>query len=267
MRFDFSARPEPRRLRRFVATTVAAAAFSAATIVAAAMTPVQAHTHGQAAARNSTPDNTLTAKEKADGWKLLFDGKTTNGWRVYKKQGTPEGWKAVDGVLTRVAEEGDLISVDEYANFELSIDWRIPEGANSGIFFHGIEKDDGPIYYSAPEYQLLDDQRHPDAKNGPTHQCGANYDLIAMSKPVCKPAGEWNTTRLVVRGPHVEHWLNGEKVVEYELWSDAWKELVAKSKFKQWPDYGMAKTGHLGLQEHGFKVEFKNIKIKTLPNT
>jgi hypothetical protein len=209
-------------------------------------------------------DNTLTAKEKTDGWKLLFDGTTTTGWRVYKKQGAPEGWKAVDGVLTRVSQEGDLITADQYENFELSIDWKIPEGANSGIFFHGIEKDDGPIYYSAPEYQLLDDDRHPDGKNGPTHQCGANYDLIAPSKKLCKAPGEWNTTRLIVRGPHVEQWLNGEKVVEYELWSDAWKALVAKSKFKNWADYGMAKKGYIGLQEHGFKVEFKNIKIKVL---
>jgi hypothetical protein len=218
----------------------------------------------QMASTKAGADNTLTAKEKADGWKLLFDGKTTDGWRVYKKQGAPVGWQAVDGVLTRVSQEGDLITADEYENFELTIDWKIPEGANSGLFFHGVESDKGPIYYSAPEYQLLDDDRHPDAKNGPTHQCGSNYDLIAPTKKLCKPIGEWNTSRIVVRGPHVEQWLNGEKVVEYELWSDAWKALVAKSKFKQWPDYGMAKTGHIGVQEHGFKVEFKNIKIKVL---
>jgi hypothetical protein len=218
----------------------------------------------QNTAKGAAADNTLTAKEKADGWKLLFDGKTTNGWRVYGKKGTPEGWKAVDGVLTRVAQEGDLITTDQYENFDLTIDWKIAEGGNSGIFYHGIEKEGQPIYYSAPEYQLLDNARHPDAKNGPSHQCGSDYDLIAFSKDVCKPAGEWNSSRIVIRGPHVEHWLNGEKIVEYELWSDAWKQLVAKSKFAKWPDYGMAKTGYIGLQEHGFKIEFKNIKIKVL---
>ncbi len=218
----------------------------------------------QNTAKGAAADNTLTAKEKADGWKLLFDGKTTNGWRVYGKKGTPEGWKAVDGVLTRVAQEGDLITTDQYENFDLTIDWKIAEGGNSGIFYHGIEKEGQPIYYSAPEYQLLDNARHPDAKNGPSHQCGSDYDLIAFSKDVCKPAGEWNSSRIVIRGPHVEHWLNGEKIVEYELWSDSWKQLVAKSKFAKWPDYGMAKTGYIGLQEHGFKIEFKNIKIKVL---
>jgi hypothetical protein len=245
---------------------VADAAKDAAKVTADAAKKTGKAMKKAASPASATADNTLTAKEKADGWKLLFDGKTTTGWRVYQKQGTPEGWKAVDGVLTRVDKEGDLITADQYENFELTIDWKIPEGANSGIFFHGVEKDGAPIYYSAPEYQLLDDDKHPDGKNGPTHQCGANYDLIAPSKKLCKPVGEWNTTRIVVHGPHVEHWLNGEKIVEYELWSDAWKELVAKSKFAKWPDYGIAKKGYIGLQEHGFKVEFKNIKVKVLPS-
>jgi hypothetical protein len=258
--------PSHRAWRRPLGQSIAylaVASLTAAGLVVANTTHTQAlAAHTQAA--KAAADNTLTAKEKSDGWKLLFDGKTTNGWRVYGKQGTPTGWKAVDGVLTRVDKEGDLMTADEYANFELSIDWKIQEGANSGIFFHGVEKPEQPIYYSAPEYQLLDDERHPDGKNGPTHQCGANYDLIAPSKKLCKAPGEWNTTRLIVRGPHVEQWLNGEKVVEYELWSDEWKALVAKSKFAKWPDYGMAKTGHIAVQEHGFKVEFKNIKIKVL---
>ncbi len=275
MRFNQPRRSkQPTRFQlRKSSTFLAAALLSAAGLLAATTSPTWAQppapAEGGKAARGTKPaavDNTLTAKEKAAGWKLLFDGKTTDGWRVYEKQGTPEGWKAVDGVLTRVSKEGDLITADEYENFVLSIDWKISEGANSGIFYHGIEKDNDPIYYSAPEYQLLDDDRHPDGKNGPTHQCGANYDLIAPSEKLCKPIGEWNTTRIIVRGPHVEHWLNGKKIVEYELWSDSWKQLVAKSKFSKWPGYGMAKKGHIGLQEHGFKVEFKNIKIKELPS-
>jgi hypothetical protein len=248
------------------ATSQVSARASAPTTASAASAGSMAAAPSVVAAK-AAADNTQTAKEKADGWKLLFDGKTTNGWRIYNKQGTPEGWKAVDGILTRVDKEGDLITTDQYESFDLTLDWKIAEGGNSGIFYHGIEKEGQPIYYSAPEYQLLDNERHPDAKNGPSHQCGANYDLIASSKDVCKAAGQWNASRVVIRGPHVEHWLNGEKIVEYELWSDPWKALVAKSKFAKWPDYGMAKTGHIGLQEHGFKIEFKNIKLKVLSST
>jgi 3-keto-disaccharide hydrolase len=218
-----------------------------------------AATHAQSA----PADNTLTAQEKAEGWKLLFDGKTTDGWRGYQKKDVPAGWKAVDGELARVGEGGDLVSIDEYTDFDLKIDWKIAPNGNSGIFYRGSESEER-MYYSAPEYQVLDNDGHPDAKNGPDRFAGANYALMAPSKQVCHPAGQWNSTRIVVRGAHVEHWLNGEKVVDYELWSPEWKKLVAASKFKAWPTYGMAKTGRIGLQDHGNAVAFKNIKIKVL---
>jgi hypothetical protein len=208
-------------------------------------------------------DNTLTAAEKAAGWKLLFDGKTTTGWRGYQKKEAPAGWTVVNGELTRTGEGGDLVTNDPYADFELAIDWKIAPKGNSGIFYRGLETEER-IYYTAPEYQVLDNDGHPDAKNGPDRFAGANYDLIAPAKNVCHPAGQWNSTRILVRGAHVEHWLNGEKVVEYEFWTPEWKALVANNKFKQWPSYGMAKAGLIGLQDHGDTVAFKNIKIRLL---
>ena len=230
----------------------------ALTTTSAALAPATQSAHAAHAA-----DNTLTAAEKAAGWKLLFDGKTTNGWRGYQKKDPPAGWTVVNGELTRTGEGGDLVTNDQYADFELAIDWKIAPKGNSGIFYRGLETEER-IYYTAPEYQVLDNDGHPDAKNGPDRFAGANYDLIAPSKNVCHPAGQWNSTRILVRGPHVEHWLNGEKVVEYELWTPEWKALVANNKFKQWPSYGTAKAGVIGLQDHGDTVAFKNIKIRIL---
>jgi Domain of Unknown Function (DUF1080) len=209
-------------------------------------------------------DNTLTAAEKADGWRLLFDGQTLSGWRGYGKKDVPPGWKVVDGAISRVDKAGDLITTDQFENFELQIDFKYTPKANSGIFYRGIEQEGKPIYHSAPEYQIVDDTGHPDVKNGKERTTASNYALIAPSKSVLKPAGEWNTAKIVVNGAHVEHWLNGEKVVEYELWSPEWKKLVAASKFKEWPEYGMAKKGHIAVQDHGDEVAFKNIKIKVL---
>jgi Domain of Unknown Function (DUF1080) len=212
-------------------------------------------------------ENTLTAAEKAEGWKLLFDGTTLNGWRGYRQTGVPDGWKVVDGTIARVGKGGDLVTADQFDNFELKIDFKISPRGNSGIFYRGVEKADGPIYHSAPEFQVLDNAGHPDAKNGPDRFCGANYALNAPTKDACKPAGQWNSARIVVNGAHVEHWLNGEKVVEYELWSPTWKKGVLASKFKEWPEYGMAKKGHIGIQDHGDEVAFRNIKIKPLKGT
>jgi hypothetical protein len=215
------------------------------------------------AAAVAAADNTLTAQEQSAGWKLLFDGKTTTGWRGYQQKTAPAGWQVVNGELTRTGEGGDLVSADQYADFELAIDWKIAPNGNSGIFYRGLETQER-LYYTAPEYQVLDNDGHPDAKNGPDRYAGANYALIAPSTQVCHPAGQWNSTRILARGAHLEHWLNGEKVVEYELWSPEWKALVANSKFKQWPSYGLAKSGYIGLQDHGNAVAFKNIKIRVL---
>jgi hypothetical protein len=197
------------------------------------------------------------------GWTTLFDGKTLTGWQGYKGKELGPGWKVVDGVLVLDGKGGDLVSAKEYGNVELSLDFKIAEGGNSGIMYRVTTEGEAP-YYSGPEYQILDNERHADAKNGPDRLTGANYDLIAPSKNICHPAGHWNSTRILVRGAHVEHWLNGEKVVEYELWTPEWKTLVANNKFKQWPSYGTAKAGVIGLQDHGDTVAFKNIKIRIL---
>ena len=156
--------------------------------------------------------NTLTAAEKKDGWKLLFDGKTTTGWRGWKQQTAPDGWKAVEGALTRVDKAGDLITVDQYASFDLTFDWRIAKNGNSGVFFHVAEAPDLPnTFTTGPEYQLIDNDGHPDAKNGPDRWAAANYALHPPVNAVPKPIGEWNQSRILVNGPHVEHWLNGDE--------------------------------------------------------
>ncbi len=213
--------------------------------------------------------NTLTTQEKADGWALLFDGTTTQGWRGYKKETMPEGWKIVDGALTLSGPRaGDIITKDQYENFDFRFEWKISKNGNSGVFYLVQEAPElQNTYNSGPEYQVLDNLGHPDAKNGPDRFAGANYALQAPTKDVTKPIGQWNQGRIVKNGARVEHWLNGEKVVEYELWSDAWKAQVAASKFNTMPAYAKAKKGHLALQDHGDAVSFRSLKIKRLPGS
>jgi hypothetical protein len=198
-----------------------------------------------------------------DGWATLFDGKSLAGWRAFNSEQPPAGWEVKDGVLARTGRGGDLMTVRQFGSFELELDFRISEGGNSGIMYRVTTEGQAP-YWSGPEYQILDNERHADAKNGPDRLTAANYDLIAPSASVSKPAGEWNIARIVVKGNHVEHWLNGTKVVEYEFGSPAWTTMVAESKFKAWPIYGKAARGHIVLQDHGDLVEFRNIRIKDL---
>jgi hypothetical protein len=211
--------------------------------------------------------NRLTPAERAAGWRLLFDGNTTSSWRGYNMEAMPAGWQVVDGALVRVGSGGDIVTKEKFRNFELKLEWRLdpasPDPGNSGIFFRAVESS-SPIYHSAPEVQILDDQKHGDGKSELT-SAGSNFALHAAPRGVVKPVGEWNAVRLVVNGNHVEHWLNGRKIVEYELGSPAWKQLVANSKFKEWPEYGSAREGHIGLQEHGSYVAFRNVKIRVLP--
>jgi hypothetical protein len=206
--------------------------------------------------------NTLTAEERAAGWRLLFDGESLEHWRGYGRDDMPYGWRAVDGALTRVDSGGDIVTREQFGDFELSLDWMVRERGNSGIFFRGVETD-GPIYMTAPEMQILDDERHPDGQSELT-SAGANYGLHPAPRGVVHAAGDWNTARVLVRGNHVEHWLNGRKIVEYTLHSDEWKALVAGSKFADWPRYGQAARGHIGLQDHGDWVAFRNIKLREL---
>jgi len=206
--------------------------------------------------------NTLTAGEKAGGWRLLFDGTSLAGWRGFKSDKAPEGWKAVDGVLTREGKGGDLLTVEEFGDFELSLEWKIEKSGNSGIFYRGVE-DSSAIYWSAPEMQILDNAGHSDGKN-PSRTAGSNYDLHTPVRDVTKPLGEWNEARILAKGAHVEHWMNGVKLLEYELWSPDWEARVKASKFAPHPSYGRAKKGHIGLQDHGNPVWFRNIKIRPL---
>ena len=208
--------------------------------------------------------NTLTARETADGWTLLFDGRTTTGWRGYKQQTMPAGWSVQNCTLTKSTETEDIVTTGEYGDFELEVDWKIGTGGNSGIFYRGTEEYDH-VYWSAPEFQLLDDANAPDGKSRLT-AAGSDYGLYPSPAGIVKPAGEWNTTRIIVKGAHVEHWLNGQKVVEYELWSPDWEAKVKASKFKDYPNYGMARRGYIGIQgDHDGALTLRNIRIRELP--
>jgi hypothetical protein len=215
-------------------------------------------------AQNNTTVNMLSSDELAQGFRLLFDGTSTNGWRGYRRATMPEGWAAVNGALTRVSQTSDIISVDEYENFELRLSWRIPPGGNSGIMYH-VTEEGAAVYTSGPEMQVLDDSGHADGRNRLT-SAGSDYGLYAAPAGIVHRAGEWNDVRIIVRGPHVEHWMNGVKVVEYELWSDDWTHKVQASKFAQWPEYGLAHRGHIALQgDHDGAVAYRSIRILVLP--
>nr|WP_321353647.1 DUF1080 domain-containing protein [uncultured Draconibacterium sp.] len=211
-------------------------------------------------------ENTLTTQEIEDGWELLFDGKTTNNWKTFNG-GAVTGWKIIDSELhnSGVGSDhgGDIITKKQYANFELYLEWKVTPQSNSGVFYHVQEGLTNAIYESGPEYQLIDDKGWPDNLEAWQHS-GANYGMSAPENAKVKPINEWNTTRIIVDGPHVEHWLNGTQVVEYELWTDQWEENKADSKWADAPNYGMAKTGHIGLQDHGGLTMFRNIKIREL---
>jgi len=208
------------------------------------------------------PQNFLTDEERAAGWRLLFDGRTTAGWRGYRKDHFPEGWVVKDGCLVRVGPGGDICTVEQFDDFELKLEWRISAGGNSGIFFRVSEQYRWP-WESGPEMQVLDNAEHPDGRN-PKTSAGANYGLHAPLRDVTRPVGFFNQVRIVADGPHVEYWLNGVKVVSYELGSPQWQALVASSKFAKMPHYGRVHKGHIVLQDHGDKVWYRNIKIRKL---
>jgi len=214
---------------------------------------------------NKQKDNTLSKKEKKEGWVLLFDGESTKGWRIYQNK-KADDWDVKNGELyckvEGVTNRADLITTDQYENFELQIDWKIAPKENSGIIYM-VTEDNPASYLSGPEYQLIDDIGYPD-KLSDKQLSGANYDMNAPSAKVSKPAGEYNHTKIVINNGHVEHWLNGTKVVDYQLWTDEWKKLKAISKWKDVKPYGMSKKGYIALQDHGGGVAFKNIKIKPL---
>lgn len=237
-------------------------------VLISACTQKENNTNDSQLENHNNQDNTLTQSEKEEGWQLLFDGKSMENFRGFRKAEVPSAWQVEDGAITLAGQGGgDLITKDQYKNFELSIDWKISEGGNSGIMYH-VSEDTvyHNTYNSGPEMQVLDDERHPDAKKGVNgnRKAGALYDLIPLSTPAVNPAGQWNTARLSVKDGHVEHWLNGKKVVEYEIGSPKWDSLVQESKFASMKGFGREEQGHIALQDHGHKVWFKNIKIRVL---
>jgi hypothetical protein len=232
---------------------------------------------GTAAAGPDAPAavNRLTPEEEAAGWRLLFDGTTTVGWRGYNQDAFPtEGWHVDDGNL--VVQEtgtdeaglgGSIITEEQFDSFELTLEFKLAPVANSGVLYRVVEREGAEIWHDAPEFQVIDDQAYIDMGtiDMRTHLTGDNYDLHAAPERASRPIGEWNQVRILVDGNHVEHWLNGQQTVEYDLLSPEWETLVAKSKFAGYPGYGRAPRGHIGLQDHGHEVRYRNIKIRPRP--
>ncbi len=197
-------------------------------------------------------------------WHSMLQDHSAPDWRGWKEAGLPAGWHVAGGVLSKDGDVDDLVTTREYTSFELELEWKIGKEGNSGVFYRGTREYDH-IYWSAPEYQLLDDANTEDGKS-PLTAAGSDYALYGVPPKVVKPFGEWNKTRLVVRGNHVEHWLNGVKVVEYEFGSEDWKKRVAASKFSKYPHYGLATSGLIGLQgDHPGALAIRNIRIRELP--
>lgn len=228
--------------------------------------------------------NTLTPAEEAEGWRLLFDGETFDGWRGLGRDEVPtQHWVIQDGTIHKIPadqvpvqadgqplEGGDLMTVDTFENFELTFEWKISEAGNSGVKYNVSEEMstsyDPPYAALGFEYQILDDQGHPDAQNGPTRMAGALYDIFPPSEDkVLMPVGEWNKSRIVFRGLHGEHWLNGVKVVEFDLDSPEFREAFEASKYRDIPNFAEKRAGHIVLQDHIDAVWFRNLKIRELP--
>ena len=217
--------------------------------------PACAPSSGAAASETMTADTS--------SWRSLMGPDLAELWRGYRADSIPSAWHLVGDTLTKSTSTGDIITRDPYTDFELELDWKLSSGGNAGIFYRATEEYDH-IYWSGPEYQLLDDAGHPDGRNRLT-AAGASYALYPSEAGVVKPAGEWNSTKIVVRGSHVEHWLNGKKLVDFELGSADWKARVAKSKFTEWKDYGRARSGYIGIQgDHDGTLSLRNIRIRSL---
>lgn len=218
------------------------------------------------------PLNTLSKKEIKEGWQLLFDGKTTSGWRGYNKKAFPKsGWGVKDGALFCLASDrgeagsgGDIITEKKFSNFELKLEWKIAKAGNSGVMYLVTELPGEPAWHAAPEMQILDGANFP-IELKPSQLSGSAYDLVAADPQTVKPYGEWNQIKIVVDNGKVEHWQNGKMVAKYTLWTPEWKEMVEKSKFSKYPEFlNMSKDGYICLQDHGGGAWFRNIKIREL---
>jgi len=212
-----------------------------------------------------TKDNTLTDAEKKSGWALLFDGKSMAGWRFYQNKPN-DSWEVTDGQLhckkEGVKNHADLVTKDQFGSFELELDWKVDKGANSGLLYHVLETKKS-AYETGPEYQLIDDLGY-DGKLEDWQKSGADYAMHPPAKAASNPAGLYNHTRLVVNGAHIEHWLNGVKVADFTAWTPEWENLKKTGKWKDYPDYGLAKSGLIDLQDHDGGIWIKNVKIKKL---
>ena len=203
------------------------------------------------------------SQQPPSAWRPLFDGTSLDAWRGFKTDSVPSGWRIVDRTLAKETPVGDIVSKEEFGDFELELEWKIGEAGNSGIFYRGTEEYNR-IYWSAPEYQLLDDIKAEDNKTRLTC-AGAAYALYPSPEGHLKPVGEWNQTRIVAKGAHVEHWLNGFKLLEFELWSPDWEAKVKSSKFNVYPNFGRAKKGHIALQgDHAGMLAFRNIRVREI---
>jgi hypothetical protein len=228
---------------------------------------------GAPATPAASAENTLSDAETEAGWELLFDGSTTRGWRGYNRDAFPtKGWAVEDGQLVITASDpdapgfaGDIVTQETFGDFELQLDFMLADTANSGILYRVVEQDSAAIWHNAPEYQILDDETY--LAMGAVNEgqlTAANYDMHPPAVRALKPNGTWNHARLVVDGNHVEHWLNGQQILEYELESPDWEQRLAASKFAVYPNYGRAESGLIGLQDHGHEVRFRNIKVRRL---
>ncbi len=215
---------------------------------------------GRAAGGGADSAPSPSAVEAAPAWRSLFDGETTTGWVNYGSDTIRDGWQVVDGALTLTGPGGDIVTVDEFQDFELELEWQVAEGGNSGIFFNVVDGL-GAVWASGPEMQILDNERHHDGGN-PLTSAGACYALYAPPMDVTRPVGEWNEARILSRGGEVEHWLNGTLLCSYALGSQDWNDRVAGSKFKDMPEFGRARRGRIALQDHGDRVAFRNIRVR-----
>lgn len=222
---------------------------------------------GTAASAEAMGPNQLSDAEKRDGWKLLFDGTSMAGWKTYQNKEN-DSWEVVDGTLhckpdSIAKKRSDILTADQYDNFDLVFEWKVAPHDNSGVIYRATEEFNR-AYHSGPEYQIIDDKNYP-AELRPTQLTASNYDMhAAPDDKAINPPGEWNNGRIVANGNHIEHWLNGQKLIEYEINSDDWKKRKESSKWKDAPGYGIVPKGHIDLQDHGGEVWFRNIKIKTL---
>ncbi len=224
-----------------------------------------AHAAGSASAvkaASTASGAVLTASEKTEGWRLLFDGTSLDGWRGYKDAARGAAWQVEDGVVTLKGKGGDLVTAEAFGDFELSFEWKVAEAANSGVIYR-VGLGERASYVTGPEYQVLDNEKAHDNKEH-DHLAGSLYDVALGENARTKPVGEWNTGRVVVRGWRVEHWLNGEKVVDLDLAAPEGKAAIAASKFKDWEKFATVRRGHIALQDHGDVVSFRAIKVREL---